>query len=505
MRDTGLGEPEIALTMNSTFSFRSALVIGLDEPGRSAARCLRRGGVRVVALEAGTEPMGVAETERLRAMGVEVRAMDGEIEAGLELAVVSPSVSWSSPMVRALVSRGIEVISELELGYRRALCLNLAVAGTNGKGSTCSMLSRMLEQGGRRVAMAGSRSVPVCEVVDRSRELDYLVVETETGQLEGVEHFRPAVAILLNLAPIRPGDWPSAADLTRVTVRLFRRQQCFDWAIVQSEALAQIRALGHELPSKVITFSANNPRADLWMDRGLLLSRLPGWSGPLLDLDTCRVWGPHYAENLMAVLAAGHVLRVPLDDMVRALRGYVPAPGCSERMGEHGGVVFVNDGSSRNPEALRGALQGIPEGAGGEANVWLIAGGADDGHDFHDLGPLLARRVKHAFLFGPASARLRAAWSLFTPCTGVGSLLEALQNAVDAAVRGDRVLFSPACSCGAMFSSSHLRGEAFRQAVVRLVPGLVEEGVAVGGAGAVIAGSGSTGNEADCLNRSDRL
>jgi UDP-N-acetylmuramoylalanine--D-glutamate ligase len=491
--------------MNRMFPFHAAVVVGLDRPGRAAARCLRQAGVRVVGIEAGSEPARREETERLRGMGVEVRSTAGELEADLGLAVISPSVAWSSPMVRGLMTRGVEVISELELGYRSVLCLNLAVAGTNGKTSTSAMLGRVLEQAGRKVARAGSRANPVCEAVGRSRELDYLVVETEPGQLEGVVHFRPAVGILLNLTPVRPGHWTSAAELARVTVRLFRSQQCFDWAIVQSEALAQLRALGHELPSKVITFSANNPRADLWLDRGLLLSRLPDWNGPLLDLDTCRVRGPHYAENLMAVLAAGHVLRVPLDDMVEALRTYVPAAGCSEWLGERAGVSYVNDGGSTNPDALRGVLQGMPLGSGGEPKVWLIAGGTDDGHDFHELGPLLARRVKHAFLFGPASQRMRAAWSLFTPCTGVGSLLEAVENAVNMAVRGDRVLFSPACSCGAMYPSPQVRSEAFRQALIELAPGLVQEGGAVLGKGAGDGDSDSNGNEADSIDRLSRL
>jgi UDP-N-acetylmuramoylalanine--D-glutamate ligase len=501
----GFGESEIALTMNSKFSIRSAMVLGLDAPGRAAALCLRRAGVRVVAVAAGLEQANEMETQLLRAQGVEIRTMEAGIEEGLELAVISPSVSWSSPMVRALVARGVEVISELELGYRGALCLNLAVAGTNGKGSVSTMLVRVLEAAGRRAAQAGARSAPVCEVVNRTRELDYLVVQAEPGQLEGVEHFRPAVGILLNLASLRPGFWDSAAELARVTVRMFRSQQCFDWAIVQSEALAQLHALGHKLPSKVVTFSASDPRADLWVDRGLLLSGLPGWSGPLLDLDTCRVRGPHFAENLMAVLAAGHVLRVPLDDMVESLRTYHAEAGCCEFLEARDGIGFINDGQSTNPEALQGALQAIPRGAGGRANVWLIAGGADDGHDFHDLGPLLARRVKHAFLFEKVAQKMRAAWSLFTPCTGVGSLLEAVENAVNKAVQGDFVLFSPACSCGAMFSSPQLRGEAFRQAVTACVARARQEGGAAPGQDTKNAGSKLMGSKEDRLQRREQL
>jgi UDP-N-acetylmuramoylalanine--D-glutamate ligase len=77
-------------------------------------------------------------------------------------------------------------------------------------------------------------------------------------------------------------------------------------------------------------------------------------------------------------------------------------------------------------DALRKAIRAARLGPDGEANLWLIAGGKEKGLGFHDLGPLLSKRVKHAFLLGEAKQRIRAAWAVFTPCTVAGSLLEAV-------------------------------------------------------------------------------
>jgi UDP-N-acetylmuramoylalanine--D-glutamate ligase len=246
-------------------------------------------------------------------------------------------------------------------------------------------------------------------------------------------------------------------------------QQAFDWAIVQSEALAQLRSLGIELPSKVITFSANNRRADIYFDRGLLVSRLGDWAGPLLDMDSCKLRGPHNAENLMAALAVGHVLRVPLDQMVEALRTCEPAPHRCELIAEINGVKFVNDSKATNLDAVQKALLAMPTSRAGEPNVILIAGGQDKRFEFHDIGPLLSQRVKRAFLLGATREKIRAAWSLFTPCTPVSSLLEAVQLSAANAVPGDVVLLSPACSSFDMFQDYRHRGEVFRQAVRELI------------------------------------
>ena len=146
-------------------------------------------------------------------------------------------------------------------------------------------------------------------------------------------------------------------------------QQAFDWAIVQSEALAQMRSLNLEIPSKVITFSANNHRADIYLDRGLLVSRRSDWTGPLLDMDKCKLRGPHNAENLMAALAVGHVLRIPLDEMAEALMTYEPGPHRCEVVAEIGGVKFVNDSKATNVDALQKALLAMPVGKAGEPGL----------------------------------------------------------------------------------------------------------------------------------------
>src|SRR5512136_2303961 len=87
-----------------------------------------------------------------------------------------------------------------------------------------------------------------------------------------------------------------------------------------------------------------------------------------------------------------------------------------------------------------------------------------------------SQQVKQAFVVGPASDRLRAAWSLFTPCTPVASLLEAVQRSAAMAVPGDVVLFSPACPSPDSQEGPHDRGEAFRQAVTALPHGGGETG-----------------------------
>ncbi len=131
-------------------------------------------------------------------------------------------------------------------------------------------------------------------------------------------------------------------------------------------------------------------------------------------------------------------------------------------------MKFINDSKATNVDALHKALLASPAAPRSGPNVWLIAGGKDKGFEYHAVGPLLSRRVKQAYLMGETREKIRAAWSLFTPCALVDSLLEAVADAARNAVPGDVVLLSPACSSFDQFKNYQHRGEIFRQAVMRL-------------------------------------
>lgn len=449
---------------------KQVLVVGLGASGQSASRLLRSREAQVTAIDASDSPAMRNALAPLEALSVDIKLGAQVIPPqSFDLAVVSPGVPETSHLIKAIRERKIPMIGEFELGYQQSLCLNIAITGTNGKTTTTELVERILNHTNRKTIAAGNIGLPVCDVVDRTRELDFLTLEVSSFQLESTRYFRPAVAVLLNITPDHLDRYANMAEYARAKARLFMNQQPFDWAIVQSEALAQIRSLNLPVPSKVITFSANNRRADLYLDRGLLISRLPDWTGLLLDMEECRLRGPHNAENMMAALAVGRVLRLPLEQMVDALKQYRPAAHRCERVAELNGVVFVNDSKATNVDAVAKALMAAPGANGAQPNVWLIAGGKDKGFEYHDIGPLLASRVKHAFLLGETRERIRAAWSLFTPCTLVDSLLEAVTRASEAAVSGDVVLLSPACSSFDMFQNYQHRGEVFRQAVQEVI------------------------------------
>jgi UDP-N-acetylmuramoylalanine--D-glutamate ligase len=455
---------------------KDILVIGLGGRGRAACELLRQSGARVTAIDSADTADLREGAERLRPLGVDVQlGLSALPPRKFDLAVLSPAVAPSHPLVQFASAHNIPVIGELELGFQQAQCLCIAIAGTNGKSTTASLVERMLLAHHRKTILAGHRARPVCSVVQQTREMDFLILQVNAFQLETTTSFHPAVSVLMNLAADYLDRYPQQKDYVNANSRLFFHQQAFDWAIVQSEALARLKELNLPVPAKTITFSAQDSTADIYLDRGLIISRLSNWPGPLLDMDHCQIKGPHNAENIMAALAVGHALRLPLETMLDPLKTFSAGPHRFQVIAEINGVQFINDSKATNMDALLKALLAARTAPGRQANIWLIAGGQDEGMEFHDIGPILSKRVKQAFLIGEASEKIRAAWSLFTPCKVAATLLQAITEAAHNATSGDVVLLSPACSSFDLFRNYQHRGDEFCSAVKSISRGALGE------------------------------
>lgn len=448
---------------------QTALVIGLGRSGRAAAEWLARQGVRVLAVDQADTPHLRRVAETLGGWGIKTRlGVTQPVDDSVELAVLSPGVPMEQALVRDLQRKGTPVLAELEMGCRHLRCPYVGITGTNGKTTTTELVERMLNHCGRPTVAAGNIGLPVCALVEKSAEYDFLTLEVSSFQLETIEQFRPRVSVLLNVTPDHLDRYAGMDDYLRAKARMFMNQQADDWAAIQIDAWEQMQRLSLGTAARRILFSATRTDGDLWLERGVIHSRLAGWERPLLDMRQCRLRGVHNAENLMASLATAYALQLPREKALESLKTYAPAPHRCEWVAEINGVQYINDSKATNVDAVHKAILSMPQAEWSGPNIWLIAGGKDKGLEFHELGPVLAQRVKGAFLIGEMRHKMHAAWHLYVPCELVADLKEAVKLAAQRAVSGDVVLLSPACSSFDQFRDYQHRGEVFRQAVLEL-------------------------------------
>ena len=199
---------------------KPVLVLGLGGRGRAACELLRRAGAIVVAADSADTPDLHAGAKHLRSLGIEVALGVAVPPRGdFALVVVSPAVRMDDDLVQAVMQRKLPILGEMEFGFQHAKCLSIAIAGTNGKGTTAELVERVLASNHRKTVFAGHQARPVCSVVEQTRDLDFLILQINAFQLELTRFFRPSVAVLMNLAPDHLDRYATADDYVLVDSR----------------------------------------------------------------------------------------------------------------------------------------------------------------------------------------------------------------------------------------------------------------------------------------------
>jgi len=447
---------------------KRTLVVGLGCTGVSAALFLHGCGAVVTASDA-LPVEKLAGARELSALGIAVRAGGEAVDTkGMDLVVVSPGVPSGSPLLERARADGAVVISEVELAYRFIDCPVLAVAGTNGKTTTTTLLGRLLSDAGKKVFVGGNIGTPAIEYVASGGGADLCVLELSSFHLETTDTFNPKAGILLNITEDHLDRYRDFDHYAETKFRLFENQKKGDWAIVNAgDPVIARRMAAWPGKGSLIPFSVSGPLArGLWLEGGEMVCSIEGEEGGVterrFDIGRFALKGLHNIENIMAATCAALLMGVPQDSIERTLAGFSGLVHRMEQVRELGGVTYIDDSKGTNIGALIGALRST------DGPVILIAGGRDKGGDYGQLAQLVREKVKLLVLIGEAAPLIKASLGGVVETVEAAALEEAVAIASAKAAGGDTVLLCPACSSFDMFRDYKERGERFRAAVLAL-------------------------------------
>ena len=368
-----------------------------------------------------------------------------------DIAVLSPGIEETAPLVVNVTSKQTPLIGELELAFTLATTPVVAITGTNGKTTTTELTARMLRGAGIRAEACGNIGTPMSELL-LADEPELYIAEVSSFQLETIRSFRPKVALWLNLSPNHLDRYPSMVEYREAKLRVFLNQTESDWAVIQH---------GSELPplkARCITFSVTDPSADITLTEG---TRIFHAGKLLLDIESSRLRGPHNASNLMAAFGAGIALGADPVAMACSVGDYSPPSHRCEVVAVKRGITWINDSKATNLAAMEQAIRSV------NGPLVLIAGGKDKGFEFSPIAPLVRERVSRSILIGEMRHRIARDWSP-AAVEVTDTLDEAIAVAADSTPPGGTVLFSPGTSSFDMFRDYVRRGEEFRRIVLSL-------------------------------------
>lgn len=438
-------------------------IIGLGKSGVAASRLLAREGLRVYASDASDHPYAGAAADALRNVpGVEVefgRHDLAKIRHAVGL-VVSPGVPPDAPVLTAARHAGVEIVSELDLGFRALAALqrdtrSIAITGTNGKTTTTALIAHLLSTAGLRATTAGNIGRPVTDLAMANERFQWLSLEVSSFQLHDSPNFAPEIGVLTNLAPDHLDRYPSAEAYYADKRLLFRNARDEDvWVLNGDDEL--VLKLANGAAGRRALFSLKKS-ADAWYDAPKATLRLGGEA--LLERDDLHLLGDHNIANALAAALAVHEAGVSPALIGEGLRSFRPLAHRLEPVREVSGVLWINDSKATNIAATTVAVLAM------ERRFVLLLGGRHKGEPYTSLAPLLAARCRLVIAYGEAGPIVEQDLAGKVPLERGTTFEDVVERARRAAQPGDAVLLSPACSSYDMFKNYEERGATFRRLV----------------------------------------
>ena len=379
---------------------------------------------------------------------------------GYEVIFKTPSMRIDCEALVRAKKEGAYITSEMEEFVRYCKGKIYAITGSDGKTTTTTIISKLLEAEGYKTWVGGNIGTPLFSNIEEIDENHMVVLELSSFQLMTM-NLPVDVAVVTNLAPNHLDMHKDMQEYIDAKKNIFLYQSNDSVLVLnrenditygfESEAKAEIREFSSK---KVLENGAYFNEGVLYLDGNVVCKK-----------DDIVIKGMHNVENYLAAFTATKD-DVEIKTMKKVAESFAGVEHRCELVRELDGVKYYNDSIASSPTRTLAGLFAF------ERKVILIAGGYDKHIPFEPLAEEGYPFIKELILLGDtkylikeAFDKLRLNKNINIPIVMVDSLEEAVNKAKEIAQSGDIVTLSPACASFDMFPNFAVRGNKFKEIV----------------------------------------
>jgi len=445
---------------------KKVAVLGVMSQGMAVIRFLHQQGARVTAYGLAGEDEAKSIRQELEGIPFELITQDIPTDGlkSAELIIVSSGGErrYKSQIESARQAK-IPLLSDLELACEYYAAPIIAVTGSNGKTTVVHMIKTVLEGAGKKVLAAGGDYEEFAESILRSDPYDIVILELNSSRLMRTAHFRPNIAVFLNLYPGHSERHGGLEEYGDAKAKIFTDQTEEDFLIFQAsqEVIHVIEKHGGR--AKAYAFSLLQPiQRGAYFDKEKKEIVFLSETGEktTFSYEKPGMKGIQNLENMLATVCVAKILKISDEAIQDTISSIQPLPNRLEPVQKIEGVAYINDARSVNVAATVTALYSCRD----QSTVLIAGGEFKIGQLYENLNPLLRQKVKSLIIFGEDRLRLFEQWKDATQTFVVPTLKEAVTLASQKAEKGMGVLFSPACSPEMhTHATTQERGEEFKR------------------------------------------
>ncbi len=431
----------------SVFSGKQYCVLGLARSGMATVETLLASGARVTAWDRREEPREALADRCTIADPLEIDLV------GYDGIVVSPGVPLNThPIAERARAAGVPIIGDIELFAlaRQELPPHrvVGITGTNGKSTTTALVHHLLQESGVPSIMGGNIGLPVLSrdpLEPHGDVTGVYVFELSSYQIDLTRSLACEAAALINITPDHLDRYDDFAAYAFAKGRLLAMQGSGQFAVFGCE----------DAPTSAIQQAEAGRRAEG------LANCVDAWAWEPYQKDWPSLQGPHNLQNAAIAAALAQRMGLSRDQVRTGLASFAGLPHRMERMGEAGGVLFVNDSKATNPASTAPALAAY-SADGERPRVHWICGGLAKEDNLDECVPFFGN-VACAYTIGEAGPMFADLLENHVKVERCELLAEAVSRSIAAAGEGDVILLSPACASFDQFRDYEARGDTFRE------------------------------------------
>lgn len=415
---------------------------------RLAASC----GVKTVVRD--RKALTDIDTE-LRSLGSVRIYGDGYLDGiNEDLLFLSPGVRGDIPELLSAAENGTKVTTEMSEFFDMCPCPIIGITGSDGKTTTTTLISKLLEASGRKVHIGGNIGKNLFCELDGISENDIAVVELSSFQLMKM-HRSPDIAVVTNLAPNHL-DWhKDMREYIEAKKNICRFQSASSILVLNADD-SYADEFAAVSPAKKIYTSVSKVTDGVYYKDGTVYR---GGNAVLSRGDIILPGIHNIANYCQAIAAVGSLVT---DERIKGVaQTFAGVEHRCELVRIKDGVRYYNSSIDSSPSRTAACLNAF------ESKVICICGGYDKKIPFEPLAEVCKRKAKKVILCGATAEKIKKAFddAGFCDYVTVGTLSEAVEAAHAMALPGDTVVLSPSCASFDAFKNFAERGEKFKQLV----------------------------------------
>ncbi|MDX9925076.1 MAG: UDP-N-acetylmuramoyl-L-alanine--D-glutamate ligase [Ignavibacteriaceae bacterium] len=381
-----------------------------------------------------------------------------------DLIIVSPGVPTESFVIQKAIEKKIKIVSELEFASSFCKGKIISISGTNGKTTTTSLCSHVLNNCGLKSYTAGNIGLAFSEIALDVNEDEFVALETSSFQLDFIDGFKPFISVMLNITPDHLDRYKDSFQLYKeAKYKILKNQDETDYYVYNEDDTNTY----DDLKNRKVNFTGFSTKKILqngsFYNNGELFFINNGKREIICNKNDLLIKGEHNISNALSVICIAKIIGISSDSIKTSLETFAGVEHRLEYVRTIEGVDFVNDSKATNVDSVWVALRSF------EKPLYLILGGKDKGNNYDQIKDLVVEKVKKIYAIGSSADKVCNYFSSIVETEKIDSLEGCVLKGREEAIDGSVVLLSPACASFDMFNNYEHRGEVFKKAVRELI------------------------------------